>query len=126
MLEEIKYIKAYIWSAIDPKTNKVFKSDKTPTLEQQHWKSFSYNEKDLWRYTIEIQNVEEWGRLGGWKTENPNNFKYRVVWTNGDDDILHKFYATEEEAKTEMKEIENASCFHEMENFLTFFNFIKF
>lgn len=120
-----KLVKSYLWRGKSPYTNQIAKSSKKPTIEQTFWVDFTYNENDFRQYTLEYFKLSEW-EVKSWLYANPNNYPFRILWTDYDDYLMQTFVATESEAKEIIGEIEKASTWEEMQFFLEYYNFQMF
>lgn len=80
----------YEWSAISPITNELEEYTYQPSYEQTFWKDFKVRLQQYHCYDIKLEKWE----LGYW--DEP--FEYRVLWTDGDDSMCHRFFGTLEEA----------------------------
>lgn len=78
----------YVWSAISPITNELEEYTCQPSFEQTFWKDFEV--RKYHRFDIRLEKWE----LGYW--DEP--FEYRVLWTDGDDGMCHRFFETIDEA----------------------------
>ena len=117
---ETKKVRNFVWSAINPTDNKLFKGYSEPTIEQQHWDRYSLNNTDFRNYTLDFWELTD---LQRWDSENPNFFPFRILWTDNDDSMRHLFVKTEKDAREIMAFIEGANCWNEMMEMLEMLNF---
>jgi len=85
-----KEFKNFIWSAVDPVTQKTIEGKKMPTEQEQYYQNFAWND------TFERKSIVRIGQAN--KYNKSREGQYKVTWNDNDDGYEFFWFKTLTEA----------------------------